>query len=130
MSSSSTGSAPWDNPFERANNLTKGRSKTSKPSSAGRVVGLGGSTKHGVYYHEDPNTGKERSRQEERRELEALRTQVSQIPQIVQQQLEQQVDRRVDEKMDQRVSDQVARQVTALLPDLVAGIMRWIAGGQ
>jgi hypothetical protein len=109
MSSSSQGSAPWDNPFERANNLTKGRSRTSKPSSGGRVVGLGGSTKLGVFYRENPKTRKERKSNDGGQEMQALKTQVAQIPQMVQEQVEwqvsDQVDWRVNEQMDQRVSD-------------------------
>jgi hypothetical protein len=65
MSSSSQGLAPWDNPFERANNLIKGRSRMSKPLSDGPVVGLGGSMKLGVFYSEDPKRWKERKSHED-----------------------------------------------------------------
>ena len=91
-------------------NLAKGKPKSNKPSSAGRVVGYGLSTKWGEYYKEDPKTRKERRSHEESREVQELRKKVAEIPQIVE--------------------DQVAKTITSILPTLLEGLGNWNAGGR
>ena len=73
---------PWDTPFNRAMNKVKKIDPLSKkPSSAGRVVGFGGSTNWSEYY------GKEDSRAHSARKIEednayvcGLEEKVNQIP--------------------------------------------------
>jgi hypothetical protein len=68
-------------------NLVKKREKSEKPTSAGHVSGFGFTTKCGEYYQSDPKTRKERRSQKESREVQQLREQVAQIPQLVEDQV-------------------------------------------
>ena len=84
---------------------------TKKPSSAGRLAGLGG--KNWVdHFGPPPRTHVAPSgrSEEENREVQELKAQVARIPQIVQ--------------------DNLAITLTSFLPTLVESIANWSAGGR
>jgi hypothetical protein len=89
------------------------------------VVSLGGSTKHGEFYGEDLKRRKERKSGEADKEVQILKQQVAQIPQIC-----ENIERKMSEEIDQKVDDKLAQWMTAILPDIVAGIARWMDGGR
>ena len=90
------------------------KDKLSKPSSAGRVVGKGLSTKWSSYYTAGGRKEEKTSSESQSRELEALKAQVAWIPEIVQEQVEQ----------------QLGTKLNAMVPKLILGLTTWIAGGQ
>ena len=92
----------------------KNKDKLSKPSSAGRVAGKGLSTKWSSYYTAGGWKEKKTSSESQTREVEALKAQVAQIPEIVQEQVQQ----------------QLGTTLTAIVPTLIQGLTTWIAGGQ
>ena len=114
LQGSSARAGPWDTPFNRAMNKVKKVDPLSKkPSSAGRVVGFGGSTNWSEYYgKEDTRTRKARKTEEADNSayVRGLEEKVNQIPQIVQ--------------------DEVAKTMTSLLPTLLESLGNWHAGGR
>ena len=64
-SSSSQGASPlgpWDNTFNRALNLAKGKTDKTKKPSAGRIADYGLTRKMGEFYNESKETKRERRR--------------------------------------------------------------------
>ena len=92
----------------------KNKDKLSKPTSAGRVAGKGLSTKWSSYYTAGGRKEKKTSSKSQSREVEALKAQVAQIPEMVQEQVQQ----------------QLGSTLTGIMPSLIHGITTWIAGGQ
>ena len=92
----------------------KNKDKLTKPTSAGRVAGKGLSTKWGSYYTAGVRKEKKTSSESQTREVEALKAQVAQIPELVQEQVEQ----------------QLGTKLNAMVPTLIHGLTTWIAGGQ
>ncbi|XP_037438883.1 uncharacterized protein LOC119306875, partial [Triticum dicoccoides] len=92
----------------------KNKDKLSKPTSAGRVAGKGLSKKWSLYYTAGGRKEKKTSSESQAREVEALKAQVAQIPELVQEQVEQ----------------QLGTKLNAMVPTLVHGLTTWIAGGQ
>jgi hypothetical protein len=91
----------------------KHKDKFSKPSSAGRVAGKGLSTKWSEYYNAGRKERKTSSESQER-EVQELKAQVAQIPEII----------------EEQVRDQLGATITAIVPTLIVGLQAWIAGGQ
>ena len=92
----------------------KNKDKLSKPTSVGRVAGKGLSTKWSSYYNTGGRKEKKTSSESQAREVQELKAQVAQIPEIVQEQVEQ----------------RLGATITALVPTLISGLSGWIAGGQ
>ena len=92
----------------------KNRDKLNKPTSAGRVAGKGLSTKWSSYYGAGGRKEKKTSSESQSREVEALKAQVAQILEMVQEQVHQ----------------QLGSTLTGIMPTLIHGITTWIAGGQ
>ena len=92
----------------------KNKDKLSKPTSAGRVVGKGLSTKWSSYFNTGGRKEKKTSSKSQAHEVQELKAQVARIPEIVQEQVEQ----------------RLGATITALVPTLISGLSAWIAGGQ
>ena len=92
----------------------KNKDMLNKPSSAGRVAGKGLSTKWSSYYTAGGRKEKKTSSESQSREVQELKAQVAQIPEIVQGQVQQ----------------QLGTTLTAIVPTLIQGISAWIAGSQ
>ena len=92
----------------------KSKDKLTKSTSAGCVAGKGLSTKWGSYYTAGVRKEKKASSESQTREVEALKAQVAEIPELVQEQVEQ----------------QLGTKLNAMVPTLIHGLTTWIAGGQ
>jgi len=120
-SSSSQGASPlgpWDNTFNMALNLAKGKTDKTKKPSAGRIAGYGLTRKMGEFYNESKETKRERRKFLEEQERNKAR------------------DRDVAElkasvgTMKQDLQDELAHMVASMMPALIAMIDEWHAGGR
>jgi hypothetical protein len=121
LDSSSQGSTePWDTTFNKATNAFKGRPKSLPPTSAGRISGLGTSTKFREYYHEEAKKRKER------------RSQSAAQDQAEKEELKRKIAHLEKSKVDQdEVNAIVQQKILELLPArLMEGIAKWNAVGQ
>ena len=78
------------------------------------MAGKGLSTKWSSYYSAGGRKEKKTSSESQSREVEALNAQVARIREIIQEQVQQ----------------QLGTTLTAMVPTLIQGLMKWIAGGQ
>ena len=78
------------------------------------MAGKGLSTKWSSYYNSDGRKEKKTSLESQACEVQELKAQVAQIPEIVQEQVQQ----------------QLGATITAIVPTLIEGLSAWIAGGQ
>ena len=118
-SQGSTPVAPWDTTFNRALNQTKNVERQAKPSSAGRVPGFG-AVPWSEYY------GSSRGR---KADVKALREQVAQIPQLIQQAAiaaAQQERERVASQVDEKVND----KLNTILPAYFLQYEKWKKSGR
>src|SRR4051812_29327474 len=106
---------PWDNAFNMAlNKVKKVDDVTTKPSSAGRVVGFGADLNWSEYYGKLAEQSGLRGRKARRTEEDAAYV------------------RGLEEKVNmlaQLVEDQVAKTMNALLPDMMQSLANWQARG-
>ena len=92
----------------------KNKDKLTKPTSAGRVVGKGLSTKWGSYYTAGVRKEKKTSSESQTRKVEELKAQVARISELVQEQVQQ----------------QLGTTLNAMVPTLIHRLTTWITGGQ
>ena len=78
------------------------------------MAGKGLSTKWSSYYNASGRKEKKTSSESQSREVQELKAQVVQIPEIIQEQVQQ----------------QLGTTLTAIVPSLIEGLQAWIAGGQ
>ena len=124
-SSSSQGStpvAPWDTTFNRALNLTKEVDRQAKPSSAGRVPGFG-AVPWSEYY------GSSKGKKAESADVKALREQVAQIPQLIQEAATAAAEKE-RERVASQVNEQVTEKLNAILPVYFQQYENWKKAGR